>query len=591
VEHLLSSATASESPRPLAGLRVVELARILAGPWAGQVLADLGAEVVKVEAPAGDDTRGWGPPFIGDRGAAYFHAANRGKRSVVADFASAEGCETARRLCLDADVVIENFKVGGLVKWGLDYPSLAQENPRLVYCSITGFGQTGPYAGRPGYDVMIQAMSGIMSLTGAPDGEPMKIGVALADIVTGLYAVIAIQAALSRRERTGRGAHLDMALLDCMTGVLANQAMNYLVTGVEPKRLGNAHPNIVPYEAFPCADGYVMIAVGNDRQFRAFASLLGEGPLSDDPRFCDNASRVANRAVLVPLLKRRTAAFGSADLLARLSEAGVPAGPINGLAAAFADPQFVHRGMVVETGGPGERLPGLRTPILIDGRPTAAARPAPRLGEHTLEIEAELERSAMNDTKGGAGPRIAGRHRLHDGFLKLDRLDVAADGAIHPREVVIAQDAVAVLAVDADRQAALLVRQWRPAMHVAGGEAMVLEAAAGKIDPGETPEEAARREAYEELGVELRELRPAGLLLPSPGILTERIHLFLADFAAADRTGRGGGLDEEAEGIEVVEMPLGRLFGMAMDGGLGDAKTLALAFRLMVEKSTARAAG
>jgi len=381
---------------PLAGIRVIELARILAAPWAGQVLADLGADVIKVEQPGrGDDTRHWGPPFVegsnkNNLGAAYFHACNRGKRSIAVDIATPQGQETIRKLAASADVLIENFKVGGLAKYGLDEASLRCLNPRLVYCSITGFGQTGPYAGRAGYDIMIQAMSGVMALTGEPDGDPMKMGVAFADIFTGLYAVIAIQAALATRQRTGHGAVIDMALLDAMVAVLANQAMNYLVAGREPPRLGNAHPNVVPYEVFPVADGHIIVAVGNDRQFRNFCRLLGLDALAGDARFTTNADRVTNREALVGDLKAATAKWSAAELLAALEAAGVPAGPINGLAAIFADPQIAARELVIERNADGVAVPGLRTPIMLDGRATASDRPAPRLGQHTEEILAEL---------------------------------------------------------------------------------------------------------------------------------------------------------------------------------------------------------
>ena len=389
-----------QTTTPLAGIRVVELARILAAPWAGQVLADLGADVIKVEQPGrGDDTRHWGPPFVegsnddnlGDNlGAAYFHACNRGKRSIAVDIATQQGQQTIRRLAASADVLIENFKVGGLAKYGLDEASLRATNPRLVYCSITGFGQTGPYAGRAGYDVMIQGMSGIMALIGEPDGEPMKMGVAFADIFTGLYAVIAIQAALATRQRTGRGTVIDMALLDAMVAVLANQAMNYLVTGDEPPRLGNAHPNVVPYEVFPTSDGHIIVAVGNDRQFGDFCRLLGHDDLAGDARFATNADRVVNREALIPALKTATAKWPAAELLAALEAGGVPAGPINGLAAIFADPQIAARQLVIERSADGVTIPGLRTPIMLDGRATASDRPAPRLGQHTEEILAEL---------------------------------------------------------------------------------------------------------------------------------------------------------------------------------------------------------
>ena len=364
---------------PLAGLRVVELARILAGPWAGQVLADLGAEVVKVESPEGDDTRRWGPPFVdnpdGTRDAAYFHAANRGKRSLVADFAIEEGRARVLDLVRDADVLIENFKLGGLARFGLDYESLHAINPRLVYCSITGFGHDGPYAARAGYDFIVQGMSGIMDLTGDPQGPPQKIGVAYADILTGLYAVIAIQAALRQREATGRGQHIDMALLDVMTGTLANQAMNYLVSGVSPTRLGNAHPNIAPYEAYPVADGWVIVAVGNDTQFQRFAALLG---LPDHDRWRSNAGRVEDRAALSPAIAERTRGWSRDSLLAALEIEGIPAGPINTVADALADPQIAARGMVLDL---GEGLKGLRTPIRFSDAELAPAKRSPRLGE------------------------------------------------------------------------------------------------------------------------------------------------------------------------------------------------------------------
>jgi crotonobetainyl-CoA:carnitine CoA-transferase CaiB-like acyl-CoA transferase len=362
---------------PLPGLKVVELARILAGPWAGQVLADLGAEVTKVESPEGDDTRRWGPPFVADD-AAYFHATNRGKRSVVADFATDEGRALVLDLVRDADVVIENFKLGGLAKYGLDYASLHAINPRLVYCSITGFGQDGPYAGRAGYDFIVQGMSGIMDLTGDPQGPPQKIGVAYADILTGLYAVIAIQAALHQREHTGKGQHIDMALLDVMTGTLANQAMNYLVSGVSPTRLGNAHPNIAPYEAFPVADGWIIVAVGNDSQFRRLADLLD---LPDNPHWTSNAGRVRDRGSLSLAISAQTRDWEQAALLAALEEQGIPAGPINTVAQALADPQIAARGMVLDL---GEGLKGLRTPIRFSDAELAPAKRSPKLGEGDL---------------------------------------------------------------------------------------------------------------------------------------------------------------------------------------------------------------
>lgn len=375
----------SEPVHPLAGLKVIELARILAGPWAGQILADLGAEVIKVESPAGDDTRQWGPPFIeyadGSKDAAYFHAANRGKRSVVIDFAQPEGQAEVRKLIADADVVIENFKVGTLAKYGLDYASLSQLNPRLVYCSITGFGQDGPYASRPGYDFIVQGMSGIMDLTGDPEGQPQKIGVAFADIMTGLYSVIAIQAALAAREKSGRGDHIDMALFDVMTGVLANQAQNYLVTGQSPKRLGNAHPNITPYAVFPTSDGWFILAVGNDGQFRKFCEAMDLGALARDPRFTSNALRLEHRGVLEVLIAEATRLRTRADLLALCEAAGVPAGPINSVADAFADPQIVARQMQQAfTTSEGQKVAGVRTPIRFQEMSLNLGTAAPRLG-------------------------------------------------------------------------------------------------------------------------------------------------------------------------------------------------------------------
>ncbi|MGR3464002.1 CaiB/BaiF CoA transferase family protein [Limimaricola sp.] len=376
---------------PLAGLRVVELARILAGPWAGQVLADLGAEVIKVEAPEGDDTRRWGPPWIeveGDRSAAYFHACNRGKKSVTADFRTPEGLVLTRALIKGADVVIENFKVGGLAKYGLDYDSLREENPALVYCSITGFGQDGPYANRAGYDFLIQGMSGIMDLTGDPEGQPQKIGVAFTDIFTGLYAVIAIQAAVAARETTGRGQHIDMALMDCATGVLANQAMNFFATGVAPRRLGNAHPNIAPYQVFSAADGDLILAVGNDGQFARACGVLGLDGLAGDPRFASNGARVANRAALSDAMATAFAEWGRDAVLAALEAATVPAGPINRVDQVFDDPQVVARGLRIDPEG----VPGLRSPMRFSDSPLALDRRAPKLGEHDPK-----------DTPGAAG--------------------------------------------------------------------------------------------------------------------------------------------------------------------------------------------
>jgi crotonobetainyl-CoA:carnitine CoA-transferase CaiB-like acyl-CoA transferase len=376
--------------KPLEGLKVLELARILAGPWAGQTLADLGAEVIKVERPgSGDDTRGWGPPFVatadGARGdAAYYHSCNRGKRSIAVDFERPEGQDVVRRLAARSDVLIENFKTGGLVKYGLDYLSLKKINPRLVYCSITGFGQTGPYSKRAGYDFMIQGMGGIMDLTGDPNGEPQKPGVAYADIICGLYSVIAIQAALASRAATGDGAYIDMALMDAQVAALANQALNYLVSGNSPRRLGNAHPNLVPYQVFKVADGHIIIATGNDRQARDLCRVLGVEALAEDPRFRSNADRVANRDALIALLEERTQGFRGADLLAALEKAVVPAGPINAVADVFADPQVQARGMRVDLPSKtaaGGTVPHLRSPMLLDGEPLRVERAAPRLGE------------------------------------------------------------------------------------------------------------------------------------------------------------------------------------------------------------------
>lgn len=382
---------------PLAGLRVLELARILAGPWIGQTLADLGAEVIKVEAPEGDDTRRWGPPFVrrgdGALEAAYFHCCNRGKRSVVADFRTPEGQELVRVLARRADVLIENFKVGGLQKFGLDYPSLQALNPRLVYCSVTGFGQQGPKSAHAGYDLMIQGMSGIMDLTGDPAGPPQRTGVAFADIFTGTYGVIAIQAALAQRERTGRGQHVDMALLDTMVAVLANQATNYLVSGEVPHRMGNAHPNIVPYQVFAVRDGHVIVAVGNDQQFRQFCTVIQRPELSVDPRYLTNADRVGNRQTLVEAIGIALQSFTRAELLPALEARGVPCGPINSVAEAFEEPQVNFRAMRVNLPAPDtpeQVIPSVRTPIVFSDAELALQRPSPRLGQHTDEVKNEL---------------------------------------------------------------------------------------------------------------------------------------------------------------------------------------------------------
>jgi crotonobetainyl-CoA:carnitine CoA-transferase CaiB-like acyl-CoA transferase len=386
-------------PGPLTGLRVLELARILAGPWAGQLMADLGADVIKVERKGtGDDTRGWGPPFVqaadgGHLGAAYFHGANRGKRSIELDFDTPAGQRLVKKLAARSDVLIENFKVGGLKKFGLDYATLAQECPRLIYCSITGFGQTGPHAARPGYDLMAQGIGGFMSLTGTADGEPTRAGVPIADIMTGVYAVVGVLAALHERERTGHGTLVDAALVDTQVGVLANQALNYLVSGEVPARIGNTHPNIVPYQVFPVADGHIIIATGNDSQFVKLCGVLGDPALAEQPDYKDNRSRLAHRTVLVEKLSELTKRTTSADLLAKLEAVGVPAGPINDLQQVFSDPQVIHRGVKLDlpsAAAKGGTIPGVRSPIVIGGRPAASDHPSPRLGEHTAEILREI---------------------------------------------------------------------------------------------------------------------------------------------------------------------------------------------------------
>ena len=354
---------------PLEGVRVLDLSRILAGPWASQMLADLGAEVIKVERPgSGDDTRAWGPPYMPDADgeptseSAYFHGANRGKLSVCIDMAAAEGQRLIRELAADSDVVIENFKVGGLRKYGLDHESLCAMNPRLVYCSITGFGQDGPYAARAGYDFMIQAMGGLMSVTGEADGAPMKIGVALADVLTGLYAANAIQAALIHQRATGQGQHIDMALLDVAVASLANQAMNYLATGSSPVRFGNAHPNIVPYQAFATADGHIILAIGNDAQFQRFCELGGRAELATDERFHKNSARVRHRETLVPVVAEIMQQRSSAEWLQELNQRGIPCGPINQLDQVFDDPQVEHRGLKLPRAPAGRQRAQRRQP-------------------------------------------------------------------------------------------------------------------------------------------------------------------------------------------------------------------------------------
>ena len=376
----MSESMSSKPNGPLAGIKVVELARILAGPWVGQTLADLGADVVKVESPEGDDTRQWGPPWIdvdGERSAAYFHACNRGKSSVICNLKNESDLAVLRELIESADVLIENFKVGGLKQYGLDADTLRAAQPQLIYCSITGFGQTGPYSHRAGYDFMIQGMSGIMDLTGEPDGEPQKMGVAFADIFTGLYSVIAIQSALLQRQASGVGQHIDMALFDCMTGVLANQSMNYLASGKAPSRMGNRHPNIAPYQTFAVSDGHLIIAVGNDQQFKRLCDALALSELPSDERFVSNALRVEHRDALEQTLATAIALWTRDDLLAALEKVVVPAGPINTVEDVFQDPQFIARGMQIDANG----VPGVRTPIVFSDSTLSLSRRSPKLGE------------------------------------------------------------------------------------------------------------------------------------------------------------------------------------------------------------------
>jgi formyl-CoA transferase len=390
-------AAMTKTKSALEGVRVLDLSRVLAGPWASQLLADLGADVIKVEKPGGgDDTRGWGPPFLKDgeggrTDAAYFLSANRNKRSLAVDMARKDGAALIRRLAETSDVLLENFKVGGLAKYGLDYASLRPVNPRLVYCSITGFGQTGPYKDRPGYDYMIQAMGGLMSITGQPDGaagaEPMKVGVAVADLFSGMYAATGILAALRHAERTGEGQHVDVALLDCQIAMLANQASNYLVSGKAPTRLGNAHPNIAPYQVFATNDGHIVVAVGNDGQFKAFAKAIEAPELSADERFATNGARVANREALIALVAPLMAKRASARWFEALEAAGVPAGPINDIDSVFADAQTRHRHMAVRLAR--DDAPDLRYvphPVKFSRTASLNERAPPRLGQHTDDV-------------------------------------------------------------------------------------------------------------------------------------------------------------------------------------------------------------
>jgi crotonobetainyl-CoA:carnitine CoA-transferase CaiB-like acyl-CoA transferase len=407
----MAGADNSPRPAPLTGLRVLDLSRVLAGPWAGQLLADLGADVVKVERPlGGDDTRTWGPPYLKDDAgqetgeATYFLCANRNKRSVTADLSRPEGQQLVRELALQSDVLIENFKLDGLAQYGLDYESLAAIHPRLVYCSITGFGQTGPYAHRPGYDFLMQGMGGLMSVTGRADGEegagPQKVGVALTDIMTGLYATVAVQAALAEREKSGRGQHIDLALLDVQVACLANQASSYLAGGVIPRRMGNAHPNIVPYQDFPTADGDMILTIGNDGQFARFCEVAGHAEWAADPRFATNPQRVAHRKELIALMRRTTVERNTQDWVAALEKAGVPCGPINRIDAVFDDAQVRERGMRIELPHAlAEKVALVANPIRLSASPVSYRNAPPTLGQHTDEVLAQwlgLRSSELN---------------------------------------------------------------------------------------------------------------------------------------------------------------------------------------------------
>lgn len=382
-------------------LRVLDLSRVLAGPWSGQILADLGADVVKVERPgAGDDTRAWGPPFMKypdgreTREAAYYLSTNRGKRSITVDMGHADGQALIRRLATEADVLLENYKVGGLGKFGLDYESLQPLNPKLIYCSITGYGQTGPYADHAGYDLIVEGMGGFMSITGErddrPGGGPQKAGVAVADLMTGMYSTVGILAAIISRGLTGQGQHLDMCLLDCQVAWLANQSLNYLIGGVAPVRVGNAHQNIVPYGVYPASDGHIVLGIGNEGQFRKFLEIAGRPEIADDPRFLTNRDRVAHRGVLEPLLESITRTRTMDEWIAPLDAAGVPAGPINPLDRVFADPQVKAREMVVQVmHSLGFPVPNVASPLKMSGTPVQYRQAAPLLGEHTEEVLAE----------------------------------------------------------------------------------------------------------------------------------------------------------------------------------------------------------
>tara|TARA_B100001142_G_scaffold81587_2_gene82557 strand:+ start:5275 stop:6414 length:1140 start_codon:yes stop_codon:yes gene_type:complete len=376
---------------PLDGLKVVELARILAGPWAGQTLSDLGAEVIKVESWEGDDTRQWGPPFVtngDDKSASYFHSCNRGKKSICVDFKSNDGQKTIKKLISEADILIENFKVGGLLKYGLDFNSLSKINPKLIYCSITGFGQTGPYSHRAGYDYIIQGMSGLMSITGEPDGQPQKMGVAVTDILTGLYGVTAILSAIIQRDKTGRGQHIDLALLDVATSVTANQAMNYLTTGTVPKRMGNGHQNLAPYQVFDCNDGHIIIATGNDAQYQRLCAVLELDEMASNKLFLKNADRLENRVALIEILNTETKKRTKESLLESCESQGIPAGPINDLSEVFEDPQVIFRGLVKEI----DNIPTVASPFNFSDSSMNITNLSPKLGEHTDEILASLKK-------------------------------------------------------------------------------------------------------------------------------------------------------------------------------------------------------
>jgi len=370
---------------PLEGVKVIELARILAGPWAGQTLSDLGAEVVKVESIEGDDTRRWGPPFVKngeDISASYFHSCNRGKKSICVDFKTKEGQDIIKKLVLKADILIENFKVDGLRKYGLDFASLIKINPKLIYCSITGFGQTGPYAHRAGYDYIIQGMSGLMSITGEPSGQPQKMGVAVTDILTGLYSVTAILSAIIQRDKTGKGQQIDMALLDVATAVTANQGMNFLTTGKAPQRIGNGHQNLVPYQVFDCKDGHIIIATGNDAQYQRLCAILNLEEIAMNELFLTNADRLRNRTLLIEKLSCQTTKFLKKDLLEACEKQGIPAGPINDLSEVFDDPQVVYRGLSKEI----DNIPTILSPFRFSDSKMQISKTSPKLGENTNEI-------------------------------------------------------------------------------------------------------------------------------------------------------------------------------------------------------------